>query len=99
MRYELKTSYRDGTTHVFFEPLTLMARLVALIPKPRVNLIRHHGVFAPNSPHRAAVTPARRGRKAPDSTRDKSPAQQRAAMTWAQRLKSVFKASASCSRP
>ena len=54
VRYELKTSYRDGTTHVFFETLDLMARLAALIPKPRVNLIRYHGVFAPNSPHRAA---------------------------------------------
>ncbi len=40
VRYALKTPYRDGTTHVFFEPLDLMARLAALIPKPRVNLIR-----------------------------------------------------------
>ena len=67
-----------------------MARLAALIPKPRVNLVRYHVVFAPNSPHRAAVTPARRGRKQPDSKPDKTPAQQRAAMTWAQRLKRVF---------
>ena len=49
VRYELKTSYRDGTTHVFFEPMGFIARLAALIPKPRVNLIRYHGVFAPNS--------------------------------------------------
>ena len=43
VRYELKTPYRDGTTHVFCEPLDLMARLAALIPKPRVNLIRFDG--------------------------------------------------------
>ena len=49
VRYELKTPYRDGTTHVIFEPLDFIARLVALVPKPRVNLTRFHGVFAPNN--------------------------------------------------
>ena len=29
---------RDGTTHVIFEPLDFLARLLALVPKPRVNL-------------------------------------------------------------
>lgn len=38
------------------------ARLAALVPKPRVNLTRFHGVFAPNSKHRALVTPAKRGK-------------------------------------
>ena len=46
VRYQLKTPYRDGTTHVFFEPLDFIARLAALVPKPRLNLIRYHGVFA-----------------------------------------------------
>ena len=40
VHYELKTTYRDGTTHVIFEPLDFIARLVALVPKPRVNLTR-----------------------------------------------------------
>ena len=40
VRYELKTPYRDGTTHVIFEPLVFIARLAALVPKPRVNLTR-----------------------------------------------------------
>lgn len=53
VRYRLKTPYRDGTTHVIFEPLDFIARLAALIPKPRVNLTRFHGVFAPNSAHRS----------------------------------------------
>ncbi len=51
MRYQLKTPYRDGTTHVIFEPLDFIARLAAPVPKPRVNLTRFHGVFAPNSRH------------------------------------------------
>jgi hypothetical protein len=51
VRYQLKTPYRDGTTHVIFEPLDFIARLAALVPKPRVNLTRlcrspHRQVYA-----------------------------------------------------
>ena len=93
VRYQLKTPYRDGTTHVVFEPLDFMSRLAALVPKPRVNLTRYHGVFAPNSQHRARVTQARRGRghKAKASGPEEATAVEcRAPMTWAQRLKRVF---------
>jgi hypothetical protein len=47
---------RDATTHVIFEPVDFIARLAALVPKPRVNLTRYQGVFAPNSNLRARVT-------------------------------------------
>ena len=30
VRYQLKTPYRDGTTHVVFEPMDFLARLAAL---------------------------------------------------------------------
>ena len=94
VRYELKTPYRDGTTHVIFAPLDCIARLAALVPKPRVNLTRFHGVFAPNSKYRARVTPARRGKggehATPTDPQEPTPAERRAAMTWAQRLKRVF---------
>ena len=51
VRYELKTPYRDGTTHVIFEPVDCIAKLAALVPKPRVNLTRlcgdlHSRVYA-----------------------------------------------------
>ncbi|MBK6279767.1 MAG: hypothetical protein IPF57_17365, partial [Gammaproteobacteria bacterium] len=36
----MKTPYRDGTTHVIFEPPDFIARLAAL-RLPRVNLIRY----------------------------------------------------------
>jgi hypothetical protein len=62
VRCRLKTPYTDGTTHVLFEPLDFISRLVALIPRPRVNLTRFHGVFAPNSKHRGLITPAQRGK-------------------------------------
>jgi hypothetical protein len=93
IRYELKTPWRNGTTHVIFEPLDFISRLVALVPRPRVNLTRFHGVFAPNSKYRARVTPARRGKckkaQSPDEF-DQTPAEKRASITWAKRLKRVF---------
>ena len=91
IRYQLKTPYSDGTTHVIFEPLDFIAKLAALVPKPRVNLTRFHGIFAPNSKHRVDVTPAKRGKGRPhEQNEDKTPAQRHKAMTWAQRLKRVF---------
>ena len=96
IRYELKTPYNDGTTHVLFEPLDFIARLAALVPRPRVNLTRFHGVFAPNSKHRALVTRAKRGKgkrkdkKAGQGGELATAAEQHRAMTWAQRLKRVF---------
>ena len=50
----------SGWHHVIFEPLDFIARLVALVPKPRVNLTRLNGVFAPNSKHRVQMTSAKR---------------------------------------
>lgn len=88
IRYQLKTPYSDGTTHVIFEPLDFIAKLAALVPKPRVNLTRFHGVFAPNSKHRVYVTPAKRGKGC--ANEDKTPEQRHQAMTWAQHLKQVF---------
>lgn len=52
---ELKTTWRDGTSHLVFEPLDFLARLAALTPRPRVNLIFYHGVLAPNARQRGAV--------------------------------------------
>lgn len=46
VRYQLKTPYRDGTTHVIFEPLDFMALLAAYVPRSLVNLTRYQGVFA-----------------------------------------------------
>ncbi len=82
VRYQLKNPYNDGTTHVIFDPLDFIAKLASLVPKPRVNLTRFHGVFAPNSKHRIQVTPARRGKgKQKVSGHGKTPDERRTAMT------------------
>ena len=54
-----KQPFRDGTTHVVLDPLDFIARLAALVPRPRLNLIRFHGVFAPNGKHRQRIVPRR----------------------------------------
>jgi hypothetical protein len=35
----LKCPWADGTRHLLFEPLTLLEKLAALIPRPRTNLV------------------------------------------------------------
>jgi len=54
---KLKTPWRDGTTHLVMSPLKFMQRLAALVPRPRLHLIRFHGVLAPNAKLRAQVVP------------------------------------------
>jgi Putative transposase len=46
---KLKITWRDGTTHLVMSPLGFMQRLAALVPRPRLHLIRFHGVLAPNA--------------------------------------------------
>jgi len=54
---KLKTAWRDGTSHHVMEPMEFMQRLAALVPRPRLHLIRFHGVLAPNAKLRRAVVP------------------------------------------
>lgn len=38
---KLKTPWRDGSTHLVMSPLGFMQRLAALVPRPRLHLIRY----------------------------------------------------------
>jgi hypothetical protein len=40
-----------------WSPLEFMQRLAALVPRPRLHLIRFHGVLAPNAGLRAWIVP------------------------------------------
>ncbi len=90
IRCALKTPYRDGTTHVVFEPLDFLARLAALVPLPRVHLTRYHGVFAAHSRLRPQITPAARGRAAHKGSENPRPLSPHVARSWMQRLERVF---------
>jgi hypothetical protein len=81
--YRYRRPFRDGSTHVILEPVDFIARLAALVPRPRLNLTRFHGIFAPNFKHRHQIVPcARRG-----MVDDDTPL---APMNRAPRLKRVF---------
>jgi hypothetical protein len=47
--------WADGTRHLIFEPLTLLEKLAALTPRPRINLVLYHGMLAPHAAWRARV--------------------------------------------
>jgi hypothetical protein len=51
----LKTAWADGTRQLLFEPVTLLEKLAALTPRPRINLVLYHGVLAPHAAWRARV--------------------------------------------
>ena len=55
--YRLKRRWRNGTTHVVFEPLEFIGKLAALVPPPRFNLVRYHGILAPAARWRSQVLP------------------------------------------
>uniref|UniRef100_UPI00406A4A8F transposase n=1 Tax=Archangium gephyra TaxID=48 RepID=UPI00406A4A8F len=49
LAYRMKRPLPDGTTRLFFTGLELLRRLASLVPPPRANLTRFHGVFAPGA--------------------------------------------------
>jgi hypothetical protein len=55
--YRLKHRWRNGTTHVIYEPLELVERLAALVPPPKFNVTRYFGVLAPAATFRPLVIP------------------------------------------
>ena len=55
--YRMKRPLPDGTTHLFFTGLELLRRVASLVPPPRANLTRFHGVFAPGAKLRPFLVP------------------------------------------
>ena len=63
--FQLKTPWSDGTTSLIFSPIELIEKISALVPPPRVNLIRYHGVLAAHAKNREKIVPS----KEPDGTK------------------------------
>jgi hypothetical protein len=88
---ELKSPYSNGTTHVVLSPMEFIGRLVSLVPKPRVNLTRFHGVFSPNSKLRKKIVPEEPAQvEVGHGPAECKPRSKRYGMYWAHRLKRVF---------
>ena len=87
---QLKSAFKDGTTHIVMAPLEFMQRLAALVPRPRLHLIRFHGVLAPNAKLRREIIPSP-VEQATEPACDHAHAQGAPArMSWARLLKRVF---------
>ena len=93
---KLKTAWHDGTTDPVMSPLKFMQRLAALVPRPRprLHLIRFHGVLAPNAKLRALVVPQvpeTPAQQAMPTACEANCAHHRAMrLSWAKLLKRVF---------
>ncbi|MBM4261496.1 MAG: transposase, partial [Deltaproteobacteria bacterium] len=88
---QLKSPYKDGTTHIVMEPLEFMERLAALVPRPRLHLIRFHGVLAPNAKLRSQIVPTAPLEPPSEAPTAEAPAQKKTPrVSWARLLKRVF---------
>jgi len=111
IQYELKNLFffgggaPDGTIHILFSLLAFLSKLAALVPKPRHNLVRYHGAFAPNSKMRQLIVPKRnRPIEKVEKGNDKFETTEElpnlgalyAPLTWAERLRRVFNVVAPC---
>jgi hypothetical protein len=92
--YRLKRRWRDGTTHVVFQPPELVEKLAAIVPPPRIHMVRYHGVLAPRAGCRREVVGARNVKRKSrdeidDSASDCSHTSRRW-MPWAKLMQRVF---------
>ena len=82
------------STHLVMSPLEFMQRLAALVPRPRLHLIRFHGVLAPNAKLRELVVPQGSEPAAPTTPRGECEANcahhRPVRLSWAKLLKRVF---------
>ena len=108
--YNLRHKWRNGATHVIFEPLDLVAKLAAIVPPPRFNLVRYHGIFAPASDWRKRIVPFEDGgsmhcpgckpSKETAGEEDQKPNRCHPRnYSWAELMKRVFNQSINCMPP
>ena len=88
----LETPCRNGTTHIVLSPLEFMQRLIALVFRPRLNLIRFHSILAPNAELRSEIIPDSKKNKSNVSDRNDDVPHSSASVriSWARLLKRMF---------
>ena len=93
--FDLKRVWDDGTYRIELSPEELLEKLAALVPPRRLNLVRYHGVLAPNAADRARIVPG-----PPEEASEAvsccppselTPAQRRHRVAWADLLRRVFR--------
>jgi hypothetical protein len=84
--YTFTHPWSDGTTGIRLSPLERLEKLAALVPLPRLPLVRYGGCLAPHSHLRSAVTPTPRQQGVDEGeTATRAPR-----WSWAQLRKRVF---------
>ena len=78
--------WSDGTTGMRRSPVELVEKLAALVPLPRVHLVRYSGCLASHRHLRGAIIPTPRQQGIDEEATDTGST----CWTWARRLKRVF---------
>jgi hypothetical protein len=76
----------DRTTGIRLSPMEILEKLAALVPLPRVHLVRYGGCLAPHSSLRGAIVPTPRQQGMEDEETDTTSPR----WSWARLLKHVF---------
>jgi hypothetical protein len=84
--YTFTHPWSDGTTGIRLSPLELLEKLAALVPLPRMHLVRYGGCLAPHSHLRGAIVPTPRQQGMTDEEPDTGSPR----WSWARLLKRVF---------
>jgi hypothetical protein len=94
----LRKPLRDGTTHLVFEPLEFIEKLIALIPFPRAHQLRYHGVLGPAAKLRPQIVKPRADPSPAETetAHDETPASRARRKRWAQLLAHVFQIDILC---
>ena len=84
--YTFTHPWSDGTTGIRLSPIEFLEKLAALVPLPRVHLVRYGGCLAPHSHLRGAIlpTPRQQGLDEPEAHPQSS------RWSWARLLQRVF---------
>jgi len=84
--YTFTHPWSDGTTGIRLSPMELLEKLAALVPLPRMHLVRYGGCLAPHSHLRGAIIPTPRQQGMADEALDTGSPR----WSWARLLKRVF---------
>ena len=68
--YTFTHPWSDGTTGIRLSPMELIEKLAALVPLPRMHLVRYGGCLAPPSHLRGAIIPTPRQQGMADAALD-----------------------------
>jgi hypothetical protein len=90
LSFRLKTPWSDGTTAILLSPIELIEKLAALVPPPRRNLVRYHGVLAPHARDRDKIVPQVEKEENESSSGNKTSISTAYRLTWAALLARTF---------